>query len=109
MDVGKITVERDVFRPKNNATEGVSVPENSEKAVKQPARGVLSKLTGSMFGYNEHVRFTYNKEADTLIMRVVNLDTNEIIREIPSKNALKILQSMQNASAYGGLFIDESI
>jgi len=102
MDVGKITTGRDIFRVNNNATDGVSVP---KKTIQEPAHSALSKIMGSVLGYNESIRFSYNEETNSIIMRVVDSATNEVIREIPSKHAIKILQYMQE---YTGIFVDES-
>ena len=103
MDVGKIIAGKDILRLNNNATDGVFVLKKAEQA--QAQSSALSRLTGSVLGYNEYIRFRYNEETNSMVMKVVDSATNEVIREIPSKNAMKVLQYMQE---YAGLFIDES-
>ncbi|MCL2026062.1 MAG: flagellar protein FlaG [Leptospirales bacterium] len=102
MDVGRITTGRDILRLNNNATDGVSV---LKKTNQEPAHNALSRLTGSVLGYNERIRFSYNEETNSIIMRVVDSSTDEVIREIPSKQAIKILKYLQE---YTGLLVDES-
>ena len=102
MDVGKISTGRDILRLNNNAMDGVPVP---KKAGQEPAHSALSRVIGSVLGSNEQIRFTYNEETNSIIMRVVDSATNDVIREIPSKHAIKVLQYMQE---YTGLIVDES-
>jgi flagellar protein FlaG len=66
---------------------------------------VLSALSGSALGSNEHISLAYNEETNRVIMRVVDSKTNEVLREVPSKNAVKLLQYMRE---HTGLFVDES-
>ena len=102
MDVGRITTGRDTLKLNINAMEGVSVP---KKTSQEAVHSALSRIMGSVLGSNEHIRFSYSEETNSMIMRVVDSTTNDVIREIPSKHAIKVLQYMQE---YTGLFIDES-
>ena len=102
MDVGRITAGMDISRLNNNATDGVSVLRKTDQ---ESTHNILSRLVGTALGYNERIRFTYNEETNSIIMRVVDSSTDEVIREIPSKQAIKILKYLQE---YTGLLVDES-
>lgn len=55
--------------------------------------------------FNEKVQFTLHEKTNRIIIKVVNSDTNEVVREIPSRYSIKLLEHVQE---YLGLFIDES-
>lgn len=58
-----------------------------------------------LHAFDRGVRFDVHKETHTTIVRVVNNDTGEVIREIPSEKFLDMLASFQKQLA--GLFVDE--
>lgn len=39
---------------------------------------------------NENVKFSYNEDAKGIFVTVVNRETNEVIRQIPNEDALKL-------------------
>jgi uncharacterized FlaG/YvyC family protein len=55
--------------------------------------------------FNEKVQFSLHEKTNRIIIKVVNSDTNEVVREIPSRYSIKLLEHVQE---YLGLFIDES-
>lgn len=58
-----------------------------------------------LHAFDRGVRFDVHKETNTTIVRVVNNETGEVIREIPSEKFLDMLASFQKQLA--GLFVDE--
>lgn len=117
MNVSRILVEHiDNFKIKNGATDGAAAAEKHVKpffSEAEPTRDeiitAIGKMNESVEESNskekEQIRFSYHEETNRIIMRVTNSETNEIIREIPSKNALKFLEYLQE---YAGIFVDES-
>ena len=53
---------------------------------------------------DNRVSFSYHQKTDRLIMRIVNPNTNEVIKQLPSKEMIKLLT---NINEMLGLFIDE--
>jgi flagellar protein FlaG len=54
---------------------------------------------------NERVSFSYHEGTNRVIMKVINPDTQEVIREVPAKNVIRLLEHIQE---YIGMFVDES-
>lgn len=80
-------------------TEKSPLPEKDAREVVAE----LNKLTGSL---NEKVKFSLHEKTNSIIIRVMNADTNEVIREIPAKYSLRLLEHFQE---HMGLFVDESM
>ena len=117
MNVSSVLVEHiDKFQFKSGATDGAGVTTKQTKAApfekdlsREEINTAIGKMNKSMEDYNgksnEQIRFSYHEGTSRIIMRVTNPDTNEIIREIPSKNAIKFLEYLQE---FAGIFVDES-
>ena len=64
--------------------------------------GNLNRETAVM---KEKISFSYNEKTHTIVMRVHDSETGDIIREIPGKDSLKLLEHIRQ---YLGLLVDES-
>ena len=85
-------------KEKSPGIEKSPIPEKDAREVVAE----LNKLTGSL---NEKVKFSLHEKTNSIIIRVMNADTNEVIREIPAKYSLRLLEHFQE---HMGLFVDES-
>lgn len=54
---------------------------------------------------NERLSFSYNEKVNRIIVKVINGSTNEVIREIPPRDIIKLVEHIQN---YLGMIVDES-
>lgn len=86
--------------------------ENSEtdhsvqsQSVNMDVEGVVKNLNSIAKNFNEKVQFSFHDKTNRVIIKVINSDTNEVIREIPAKYSMKLLEHFQE---YLGLFVDES-
>ena len=61
-------------------------------------------LNGAANKVDTRVSFDYNEKTKRLIMRMQDPNTNEIIKEFPSKDAIRILENIHDMV---GVFIDE--
>ena len=96
---------------------GSSIPEKHVRENKEPvnenqvlsgnrdAEDVVKNLNSITKNFNEKVQFSFHDKTNRIIIKVINSDTNEVVREIPAKYSLKLLEHFQE---YLGLFIDES-
>jgi flagellar protein FlaG len=64
------------------------------------------KLSKVMEILNHSIRFSVDDESDRMIVRIVNAETNEVIRQIPPK---EVLQLMHRLDQMAGLMLDEKI
>ncbi len=65
----------------------------------------MDRLNKSIETMNERVSFSYHEGTNRVIMKVINPDTQEVIREVPAKNVIRLLEHIQE---YIGMFVDES-
>ena len=113
MNVGKVIVDQvDKFKFKNSNPEGyVATGHHGTGHVeeKEPTKNeiihAVDKLNSSVENLRERITFSYHEGINRVIMRVIDSETSEVIREIPAKNAVKLLEHIQE---YLGMFVDES-
>ena len=71
----------------------------------EEVRQVIEKLIWEVAPLRERVSFSYHEKAHTIVMKVLDPQTGEIVREIPSRDSIKLLEHIRE---YLGLFVDES-
>ena len=88
------------------------VDEKSAKSVVENQLGksqlnkYAEKLSKVMEILNHSIRFSVDDESDRMIIRIVNSETNEVIRQIPPK---EMLQLMHRLDQLAGLMLDEKV
>jgi len=66
---------------------------------------LIEKLNQGVREMHERLSFSFHEKTKRIIVRIVNSDTNEVIREIPPKDAIKLLEHIQD---FLGMLVDES-
>ena len=66
---------------------------------------VVDKLNSSVEELNGRLSFHYHEKTHRVIMKVIDPQTEEVIREIPARDAIKLLEHIQD---YLGMLVDES-
>jgi flagellar protein FlaG len=94
----------------NNMPERYSRGSRDELSIKSSSSNmdveeVVKNLNNIAKNFNEKVRFSFHEKSNRIIIKVINSDTNEVVRQIPAKYSIKLLEHLQE---YMGLFIDES-
>jgi flagellar protein FlaG len=64
------------------------------------------KLSKVMEILNHSIRFAVDDDSDRMIVKIVNSETNEVIRQIPPK---EVLQLMHRLDQMVGLMLDEKV
>jgi uncharacterized FlaG/YvyC family protein len=64
----------------------------------------LDTLNGAASSVDNRVSFEYNEKTKRLVMRMTDPMTHEVVRQLPSKDALRILENIHDML---GVFIDE--
>lgn len=82
-------------------TQGLPV-KGSNDMLKEAIADANKKLT---FGNNE-CEFRYHEEINRVSIKVINRQTKEVIREIPSQETIEMLQKLQEMT---GLLVDEKL
>lgn len=86
----------------SNASVKPATANTTEAAVRQPSRSTeieqtkhaVEDIERMMKLFSRSVQFTYDNEEKRTIMRVVDQDTEEIIRQVPTQEALEIARAM---------------
>ncbi len=97
---------------KNNSSRKASPPSvNNGVHVEEKDPGksetiaVVDKLNKSVDRFNGKLSFHYHEKTHRVIMKVIDPSTDEVLREIPAKDAIKLLEHIQD---FLGVIIDES-
>lgn len=87
----------------NGSNEGQAKDKNSEyNAVKNAINDINTKLKPTRTG----CEFTYNEKVNRVSIKVINKETNEVIKEIPPEDAYKALEKVWEIA---GLIVDEKL
>ncbi|HOO72135.1 MAG TPA: flagellar protein FlaG [Spirochaetota bacterium] len=65
----------------------------------------VEKLNSAMSDFRERISFSYHEKTNRIIVKVIDSATNEVVREIPPKDLIKLLEHIKE---YMGMFVDES-
>ncbi|MED1952368.1 flagellar protein FlaG [Brevibacillus centrosporus] len=85
---------------KATQTEGVQEKELSKAELTKEIKGINKWLETT----NTHVKFTLHDKLNEYYVQVINDQTNEVIREIPSKKMMDMVAKMHEMV---GLLVDE--
>lgn len=76
----------------------------SEKQKKEEAGKLAEGLSAVAKAVDRNLKFSVDDKTGRIVIKVMNGDTGEVIREIPSEEALKMQQSV---SSVAGLIFEE--
>lgn len=112
----------EVTRPSNTMTESVATTSQpapvdgkgnaeqqgggQQKNEHAPSEATINDAISKANRRMEHTRceYAYHKEVNRVSIKVINSDTDEVIREIPPEKALDMLQKMWEMA---GILVDE--
>ncbi len=66
---------------------------------------VVDKLNKGVKEIHERMSFSYHEKTQRIIVKVMRNDSDDVIREIPSKEAIRLLEHIQD---FLGMIVDES-
>jgi flagellar protein FlaG len=79
-------------------------PDIKEKKFNQEAIDELNKDLNSILEGNKlNVEFKFEKEANQLVMKIIDDETKEVVRQVPSDIMLKIARIISNQTGSGAL------
>ena len=76
----------------------------NEKLSKKTIKDAIENTNRKLVSTDRKFEFSINEETNDVIIRVINKETDEVIREIPSEKILDMVAKMMELA---GLFIDE--
>lgn len=98
-----LKINREIDRTINNT-------EQSQQTLEKPSKEQLEKAVKGINDFietsNTHIQFKLHEKLNEYYVTVVDNDTKEVVREIPSKKVLDVYAAM---TEFIGLIIDKKI
>jgi flagellar protein FlaG len=76
--------------PLNKAEDEVSV---------QQVESAVSQISDYVQNFQRDLQFSVDKDSDRLVVKVVDSETQEVIRQIPSEEMLRIARSLDSSES----------
>jgi len=111
MSISKIVDSIDMRFKNSNIRESAArfdrkdAEANESNPGREETIAVVEKLNESVEKFNGRLSFQYHEKTHRVIMKVIDPSTEEIVREIPAKDAIRLLEHIQD---YLGMLVDES-
>jgi len=85
-------------KPAAPAREAALVRDVEKKLEPAPAQAqaALAEINQALKMASIGVQFEFDKEADTMIAKVVDVESGEVIRQIPTEEVVRISKAMDN-------------
>lgn len=93
---------------KNQAEHVISEsekPEKDFKLTKENIDNIIESLNSAAKSVNQRVSFSFHDKTGRIVLKFIDGNTNEVIREIPPKELLRLLERMHEMI---GMVVDES-
>jgi flagellar protein FlaG len=90
-----------------NQTQGSNLTEQEDReatASKQHIKSEISKANNRLRSHNTRCEFSYHEETRRVSIKVMDKETEEVIREIPPEKTLEMIEKMWELV---GLLVDE--
>ena len=84
--------------------QGENGAQNKNSAEAKRIQSAVKRANHSMKMQHTSCQFVYHEETNRVSIKVMDDDTNEVIREIPSEEALELVQRMWEMA---GILVDE--
>lgn len=95
--------------PAGTARSTNEVARNAEKkaaareAAKEEMRRALADANRQLVQKGNELTFEFNEDADRVVVKLIDTQTREVLRQIPSEEALAIARALRDDAAAGAL------
>ncbi|WP_198116643.1 flagellar protein FlaG [Massilia rhizosphaerae] len=89
-------------------------PGKSKPADAQPSHedvsAAVKKMNDAMLGSTQSLQFSIDEDSKDIVVKVIDQNTKEVVRQIPSKEALQIAKSLDKSidKVQQGLLINQT-
>ena len=80
--------------------------ENPPRAEPERERSALAEINESLRMSSIGVQFEFDKEADTMVVKVVDVESGELIRQMPSEEVVRISKALGKLQ---GLLVHQAV
>ena len=102
---GKTQSRQDMTQAAGNA-----LPPEQASVSAEELQGVVKRLNEHVQMINRNLQFSVDEDSGRSVIRVVNADTQELVRQIPSEEALRISRHIkEQTSDVSGLIFQTSV
>jgi len=95
---GKVSAEAEAPQEENHRHAAVRIHEGNMK-------DIADTLNSAARSVNQRVIYDVNNKTNRIVMKIVNTENNEVIREIPSRELMRVYEHIHELI---GMFVDES-
>lgn len=95
VDKGRVVAANGKDTPASKQSDSVASPDDVKEAV--------HKMRDYMQTIDRDLSFSIDEESGVTVVKVIDPTTNEVVRQIPSEDVMKVLRSLQSG---GGLLSD---
>jgi flagellar protein FlaG len=94
--------------PSVGATDSTSKgkPADGAKPSHEDVSAAVKKMNEAMLGSSQSLQFSIDEDSQDIVVKVIDQSTKEVVRQIPSKEALQIAKSIDKMQQ--GLLIKET-
>ena len=91
-------------------TVGKSKPADGVKPSREDVSAAVKKMNDAMQGSTQSLQFSIDEDSKDIVVKVIDQSTKEVVRQIPSKEALQIAKSIDKSidKMQQGLLIDHT-
>jgi len=82
------------------------LPSAREEIPREDVERATDKLNRLMGLIDKRLRFDLNEESDQIMVRVIDQDTEDVLKEMPPKRVLELLHSLTDIA---GLLVDQKV
>jgi flagellar protein FlaG len=86
-------------------SSGAEKPLKDVKMTEENINNIIDTLNSAAKSVNQRVSFSFSEKTNRVILKFINSDTEEVLREIPPKEMIRLLERMHELI---GMFVDES-
>ncbi|MEJ5362752.1 MAG: flagellar protein FlaG [Spirochaetota bacterium] len=107
MDISKISGNMPVnaFKVKQSEARNEDRKYEEPRFSKENLNDAVDMLNAAAKTVNNRIAFSVDEKTDRIVMRVLDANNNEVIREIPPKEVIRLAAQIREMI---GMFIDES-
>lgn len=107
MDISKVTgnMPLNAFKVKQPEARNEEIKYEEPRFSRENLNDAVEMLNAAAKTTNNRIAFSVDEKTDRIIMRVLDANNNEVIREIPPKEVIRLAAQIREMI---GMFIDES-
>ncbi|MCS0632684.1 flagellar protein FlaG [Telluria mixta] len=87
-------------------TAGKSKLADGVEPSREDVSAAVKKMNDAMLGSSQSLQFSIDEDSKDIVVKVIDQSTKEVVRQIPSKEALQIAKSIDKMQQ--GLLIDQT-